>query len=309
MANASEISTTVINGLSVRGIILPDYVSRNLPAVVQLFIALSSPMRSTLRAFLTSLLGQLKLTKATALTKIGQCDVLAQRINTTAAIIDATLAPVDHLLATMPIDSAVGMSPDLSALLKKITDLCAIKIPVSFFTGGKSFDMFDGVNSYADLRKKGNDLLYLTAQATSASYYAQTTNKIIDDQILEVEAYLYILDTLDMSVRTLIIDTGTSSLFTPTVVGQKTYMYVRLTNQSNSPSSIGGTYSLSGNSDITLANSAITTFLLATSTISLDIVLKFQPITVGTASGSLSIVHDADNVASPIIVSLRGTGL
>jgi hypothetical protein len=309
VAEPSAIAAEVVTGLQARGIILPDYVVRNLPAVVQLFIALSSTLRALLRVFLTSLLGQLKLAKATALTRIGQCDVLAQRINTSSAIIDETLAPIDRFLSVAPVDSALGMSPDLAALLKRIADFAPIKIPSSFLTNGIGYTLLEGVNSYGDLRKKGNDLAYLAVQATSVSYAAQTANKLVDDQILEVEAYLYILDTLEMNPRTLVVDTGSSLSFPSTIVGQKSYLSVVLTNQSGSPSSIGGSYSLSGSSCFTLANPAITTFLLATSGDRIDLVLKFVPTALGDVSGSLSIVHDADNTASPIIVSLSGTGM
>ena len=313
MANSTTISTTVINGLEARGIILPDYLIDNLPAVVQLFIALSSPLRSSVRAFLTSLLGQLKLSKAMSLTQIGQCDALAQRVNTASAIVNETLAPVDKLLSSMPVDSALGMSPDLAVMLKKIADLAPIKIPPTFFLGGSGFDMFEGINSYADLRKKANDLAYQTVQAASASYYAQTADKVIDDRLTEVEEYLYILDTLDadqlgLDPRSLSVDTGSTIIFPPTRINTPSYLYASITNQSTSPCSIGGTYSLSGSSRFMLANSAITTFLLATSGSSLDIVLKFIPLTTDFVSGTLSIVHDAGNIASPVVVSLSGIG-
>lgn len=309
MANAFEISAMAINGLKARGIILPDYVNRNLPAVVQLFIALSSPLRSAIRAFLTSLLGQLKLGYATTATRIGQCDVVAQKINTTAAIIDTTLAPLDNLLSSMPVDSAVGMSPDLAALLKKIADLAPIKIPALIPIHSLSFDMFEGVNSYADLRKKQKDLLYQATQTTSVSFYAQTANKLIADQILEVEAYLYVLDTLDGSPRTIIVDTGDSVVFPEVVPRGTSYGYIQITNQSTSPSSIGGTYSLSGSPCFTFTDPSSGTFLLATSGSSLNINFKFTPTMTGSVSGTLSIVHDGDNTTSPISISLLGRGI
>ena len=314
MANATTIATQVENGLLARGIILPDYLASNLPAVVQLFIALSSPLRSSIRAFLTSLLGQLKLSKALSLTRIGQCYAFAQRVNTSSAIVNETLAPVDKLLSSMPVDSALGMSPDLAAMLKKIADLAPIKIPPTFFLGGSGFDMFEGINSYADLRKKANDLAYQTVQAASASYYAQTADKIIDDKLTEVEEYLYILDTLDeeqlgLDPRSLSVDTGNTIIFPPTSINISSYLYARITNQSTTPCSIGGAYSLSGSPRFTLANPSITTFLLATSGASLDIVLKFIPLTTDFVSGTLSIVHDAGNIASPVVVTLNGIGI
>jgi hypothetical protein len=309
MADASTVANTVRQGMAARGITLPGYVDRNLTATVQLFIAISSPLRIALRAFLNSLLGQLKLAIARTATQISQCDIISQRISSAAALINETLAPVDNLLASMPIDSALGLSPDLAALLKKISEFAPIKIPSSVLTGGIGFDMFEGVNSYADLRKKGNDLLYLAAQATSVSYAAQTVAKTYIDKITEVETYLYILDTLDMSSRTLILDTGSSLTFSSVVVGNTSYAYARITNQSSSPASIGGSYSITGSNCFTLANSSVTTFILSTTSASIDIVLKFTPTSVGNFSGALNIVHDASNVASPIVITLSGTGL
>jgi hypothetical protein len=309
VANASTVANEVRQGLLARGVTLPTYVDRNLPATAQLFIAISSPVRSALRAFLTSLLGQLKLALARTATQISQCDIVSQRINAAAALINETLAPVDNLLASMPVDSALGLSPDLAALLQRISEFAPIKIPASVLTGGIGFDMFEGVNSYADLRKKGNDLMYLAAQAASVSYAAQTLNKTYTDKITEVEAYLYILDVLEISSRTLVVDTGSSVAFNSVAVGNSSYAYVRITNQSSNPASIGGAYTLAGDNCFALANPSVTTYILSTTLASLDIVLKFTPATAGSFSGTLSILHDASNTASPIVITLSGTGL
>lgn len=306
---AQEISTRAIQALSDAGITLSDAIKEELPAVTQLLIALSRPVRSQIRAFLSAQEGKLLVAKAKAVSETLRANVLADKINAYGGVVSAMLAPVDRALSIIPLDSAVKESKTLSDFLKSIADSVPIRIPATQATviaGIGGFDFFEGVTSYRDLRDKVDELFFRAARATAVSTYAQTASFLVDEQLDKIRAYIEVIDTLDFSTKS--ISVSPSSLdFGSVAVGSESYLGVGVSNNSSSPAAIYGSFLVTGDG-FSLGKSD-NVFALSTPGASFTGVVKFSPTATGSVLGTVSIAHNASNVSSPITVNLTGIGI
>ena len=170
-------------------------------ATVQVFIALSKPVRSSLRAFLQAQAATLRVTKNELLGKASRGNVVAERINKVGNALLDILSPIDIMLAAMPLDSVVKESPELASFLQEIATSIPIKIPATQATviaGIGGFDFFDGITNYRDLRDKLDEIRFRAVRATALSTYAETGVFLTDNQLTKIDKYIQIIELLNL---------------------------------------------------------------------------------------------------------------
>lgn len=179
------------------------------PATVQLFIALSLPVRRAIQTQLEVLEGLLAVQKTYFLLSLNKYDVISQQIEAIVPLLDELLAPLDRFFKIFPVDTILRESPEVASFVDEMkqsasdlmTDLVGpnpIKIPQWLIDAFKDLgvdpgEIFSNVNSYQDLRNKVNDLIYKLARSTSLKSRASNGIAYIENQLKKIEIYKTII--------------------------------------------------------------------------------------------------------------------
>jgi hypothetical protein len=308
---AQDLSNRAIAFLGSMGVTLSPSIARNMPAVAQALLVISAPLRSSIRTYLTAQLTQLRIAKAALLISLQQFDYAAKLIGALSTVVTNAMAPIDHFMTQFPLDSALSKSPDVVRILKQLGMSVPAKIPPAVAVTLQQIgvaDFFDGVSDYQGLRKKMNDLLVRSKQNVSLSHLAETKAYLLDQSIAQVQAYINIIDTLEVPSTSFSYAPVTFDFGTVTV-GSSSYKTIALTNDTIGQGGVGGTFSLSGDASFTL-RVASTSWYLAEVGATIGIVVAYTPASASkfTDAASVVITHDATSMISPVTVSLTGRG-
>ncbi len=173
--------------------------------IIQFFIALSKPLRNTIRSYLEMMEAQLQVQKSKAIAEFKRGDFLSDKINKFRNAATIMLGPIDRLMQQIPIDSAINESPllqdELVEQAQTLKDLIG-SIPLTISPevlsqiGFDDFSMFEGVNSYKDLRDKVDELEFRSARVVALSEYAVKGITYIENQLQKINIYKKIIEVL-----------------------------------------------------------------------------------------------------------------
>jgi hypothetical protein len=314
---AQDIATAVRAKLLARGTKLPAYLDDNLSAICQLFINISAGTRSAIRAFLTAQDAQLRVYLATFVSWSTKADILSKQISILRQGATATLEQVDQVMTTLGLDSVVKQSPDLSNLLKSITEALPIKIPTTVATslaGVGGFNFFEGVTDYKSLRNKLDDLVFDAARAVAFSNYANQANDYAKDILNRIEVYITIIDSLDIPITAVEITPTTLDFGNvPVAIAFGPILPVAVHNPSTGI--VAFSWALTGNAAFSIVGvpegqTSVTLYAPITYTLN----VQFTPSAdiyggMGTRFGFLTITHDAAVGTSPVTIAIQGRGI
>jgi hypothetical protein len=162
---------------------------------------LSRPLRRALAGILEAESAQLQFTLNSAIINMNRGDTLAKRLNIALDAVQTMLEPVDNFMRQTHLDNVASTSPEIATILQQATNQIAIKVPASAasqLVGFNGFDLFNGINSYSDLRNKMYELQFRVVRATALSTYSQKAVTVTTNLLKQVNAYiaiLYILGT------------------------------------------------------------------------------------------------------------------
>jgi hypothetical protein len=166
--------------------------------IINLFIAISLPIRHNLRNYFTGQLQFLVITKKLLLSKVNKFDIIYNKLNALNGVLVQALIPIDRIYKSFPVDKVLLQDPEISKIFNDIIKFVFINIP-STITGFNidPVDVADGINSYEDLRDKIEDLNYKMARNLSIKENLINQTKFIDDLIDRLQGYIDLIELLD----------------------------------------------------------------------------------------------------------------
>lgn len=210
MSLAKDISKAVREEFNVTN--NPYLLHATSPAAVQLFIALSIPVRQTIKAYCDTLIAMLEVQKGKLLLTVSKADIISHKIESLVTVLQEVMAPVDRFFQMFPVDTVLNELPEITEpveetrqaaadLIDDFANSTTFKIPpmVIEIFGGLGFDgsdFFSDVNSYQDLRNKVDSLIYKLARSTSLADRAASGIYYFENQIQKLKVYQTIINLI-----------------------------------------------------------------------------------------------------------------
>jgi hypothetical protein len=203
------------------------------PLLVQVFMVFTLPVRRFVTVIIRQNIATLQVKKQKYVLDSLKGNSLAQSIENLRVATEIVLEPVNQFLQVLPLDTILKeipsfsnftqstttsikdtvttstdnslnslskISPELSSIISDILNFIPVKIPLQALSstlGLNAFDFFDGINSFADLQEKVEDLEFRLARATALSTYANAGSSFIDNLLKKANIYIDIIETLD----------------------------------------------------------------------------------------------------------------
>ena len=157
--------------------------------VVVALLVLAKPQRQALKTLLNT-------TQADILEKEGEFVGFTTQANTVSTFIGAmitamevALSPIDSALSSIPFAEMAQACPTMQDLFNIIVNNISITLPaagLANYVGLGGFDLFEGVNSFTDLKRKVRELAFRAQQATRVSNYANTMVNQLNSQLQKI---------------------------------------------------------------------------------------------------------------------------
>lgn len=192
--SARNIALTVTATLRNNGYTVTDKDIRYFTCIVLLLIGLTATMRNVLRLWLEEQRAFLLTKKSELVAQSARYDLLKKQQEMAIEFIHHVMDPFDNIFNA--ITPFLRSTECAGPFMIGITKTLPVKIPsnaVTNFIGVGGFDLFEGVQTYGDLKVKLEDLTWRLGRTVSASYYAQKVSSEIDNQTKFIDAYLDIL--------------------------------------------------------------------------------------------------------------------
>jgi len=170
-----------------------------LELVVELFLAFSRPLRRKIRAFFRTQRAMLNTELQRISSQALKANTLAQVVSVIEAQFAKVTSPVENFLATVPLED-VMRSPSFSCVFGRVFDNVPVSIPPAMASALEQYvgeDFFDGITSFADLKRRINLFLWRARKTVAATTYAERAERQARKLLDNIDVYLDIIETID----------------------------------------------------------------------------------------------------------------
>jgi hypothetical protein len=174
-------------------------MSVGLELAIELFLALSRPLRRQARAFLRTQRAMLNAQLQSLSSQALKGNALAQAISVIESELKKVTSPVDTFLASIPLED-VMRSPSFQAVFGNVFNNIPVVIPPAMATALERYmgaDFFDGIVSFSDLKRRIDLFLWRARKTLAATTYAERGERQARKLLDTIDVYLDIIETIN----------------------------------------------------------------------------------------------------------------
>jgi len=177
--------------------------------VLRVVTILSKSFRNAMLTQLLLLENQLHIAKAALQLQVARADTISNAINELRPQLAQLLSPVDKFMQSYPLDQALAVEgvpyagdvkKEFTKFLQSLLNNLSLSIPSWLKTVVERSALagfsFDGINTYGDLKRKLDDLLFRSARATSLADQSAIGLAYIENELLTISIYRQIIEYL-----------------------------------------------------------------------------------------------------------------